>query len=653
MATDPAVIRDSGLDNQIAAHEWGHYLSNRLVGDAVGLSNLQGLGMGEGWGDFCALLLTVRPEDASLPGIPNFSGAYPLGSYSMDSSVRPDNAYYFAVRRYPYSTDFGKNPLTFRHIQAGVPLPSGPPVQGPTDGSSNPETHSTGEVWCSMLWECYAELLRDTGRLTFTQARDRMRQYLVAGLKLTPNAPTFVEARDAILAAALANDAADHAAFCAAFARRGLGSVAIAPERHAANNLGAIESFTCGGIQILSATVDPEYQACDADGVTDVGERGRVVVRFRNAGSTALANISVGVTCPSPNVSYPFGAMKPVANLAVAQLDSVSVIYAVTGNSGIENVAFTPRASDPFQGLHDGLPVSAVINRDTAGTGLTTFNDLGPWTNVGWQQLDYGEPVDWTVASTDAMGPREDRLTSPSFVPSTNAVSIRLSHWHWYQHTTEPPVYPDGMVVELSTDDGATWSDIGASAVSNGYEGTLAATLNPLAGRPAFVGYVGTLDWIETIFQPVGAFAGQTCRLRFRSGFDETQAGQVYGAELTELEFILAPGSTFPFTTFVPEVGTCSPLDVASTSSGTLSFALRGANPVRGAASFVFDLPRASPVTLEVFDVSGRRVSQLVDRVMEPGVHEARWVTPAAPGIYFARLRAMGETLRVRAVITR
>jgi hypothetical protein len=39
--------------------------------------------------------------------------------------------------------------------------------------------------------------------------------------------------------------------------------VAIAPERHAANNLGAIESFTCGGIQILSATVDPEYQACD------------------------------------------------------------------------------------------------------------------------------------------------------------------------------------------------------------------------------------------------------------------------------------------------------------------------------------------------------------------------------------------------------
>jgi hypothetical protein len=210
------------------------------------------------------------------------------------------------------------------------------------------------------------------------------------------------------------------------------------------------------------------------------------------------------------------------------------------------------------------------------------------------------------------------------------------------------------MVVELSTDDGATWTDIGTSAVSNGYEGTLAATLNPLAGRPAFVGYVGTFDWIETVFQPVGAFAGKTCRLRFRSGFDETQSGEAYGAELTELEFILAPGSTFPFLSFVPETGTCSPLDVAPIpSSGTLSFALRGGNPVRGAASFVFDLPRASPVTLEVFDVTGRRVAQLVNRVMEPGAHEARWVTPTATGIYFARLRAMGETLRVRAVITR
>src|SRR6185369_10959252 len=44
--------RDGSIDNQIVAHEWGHYISNRLIGDGSGLGNQQGAGMGEGWGDF-------------------------------------------------------------------------------------------------------------------------------------------------------------------------------------------------------------------------------------------------------------------------------------------------------------------------------------------------------------------------------------------------------------------------------------------------------------------------------------------------------------------------------------------------------------------------------------------------------------------------
>jgi hypothetical protein len=162
MTLDGALDRDGALDNQIVAHEWGHYLSNRLVGNANGLTNDQGNGMGEGWGDFLALLLTVRPEDASLPGTP-FGGTYTSGAYAIDNSVRPDNAYYFSVRRYPYCTDFARNPLTFRHIQEGEPIPAGPPTQGSLSGVGNSEVHGTGEVWCEMLWECYAELLARHG----------------------------------------------------------------------------------------------------------------------------------------------------------------------------------------------------------------------------------------------------------------------------------------------------------------------------------------------------------------------------------------------------------------------------------------------------------------------------------------------------------
>ncbi len=63
---------------QIVAHEWGHYISNRLVGNANGLINNQGRSMGEGWADFHAMLMTVRDEDRNVPGNSQFQGVYAM-----------------------------------------------------------------------------------------------------------------------------------------------------------------------------------------------------------------------------------------------------------------------------------------------------------------------------------------------------------------------------------------------------------------------------------------------------------------------------------------------------------------------------------------------------------------------------------------------
>jgi hypothetical protein len=209
------------------AHEWGHILSNRLIGDASGLSNIQGRGMGEGWSDFVAQLTLVRPEDVTAPSGSNWTGAYPVGTWAMN--VSGSNIWYEGIRRYPYSADLAINPLTFQHIQDGTALPTMPPPSYGADGAENSEVHNTGEVWAAMLWDCYVALLRDTARYTFEQANLRMRQYLIASLKMTPSAPTMLEARDAVLAAALATDQKDFELFWAAFARRGMGVGAVGP----------------------------------------------------------------------------------------------------------------------------------------------------------------------------------------------------------------------------------------------------------------------------------------------------------------------------------------------------------------------------------------------------------------------------------------
>ncbi|MBO9663521.1 M36 family metallopeptidase [Dokdonella sp.] len=239
------IRRDGTIDDGIIAHEWGHYISNRLVGNANGLSTNQAGGMGEGFGDFHAMLLLVRAEDAASAATPDFTGVYANGAYTASTFVtlpgQINNGYYEGIRRYPYSIDMSKNPLTYRHIVDGVALPTTPPPAFGASGGSNSEVHATGEVWASMLWECYASLLRDSDRLSFLEAQDRMKRYLVAGYKLMPNAPTFITARDAILSAIQSQSEEDYALCGAGFAKRGLGAGAVAGSPN--DNSGAVESF--------------------------------------------------------------------------------------------------------------------------------------------------------------------------------------------------------------------------------------------------------------------------------------------------------------------------------------------------------------------------------------------------------------------------
>ena len=257
IARQGGVQREGALDNTLIAHEWGHYISNRLVANSNGLVAQQARGMGEGWADFHALLLLVKEGDRALPGNAAFNGTYPENAYPLGGpDFAPDalnNAYYFGIRRYPYSRDVTKNPLTFRHIANGVALPDAP-APSPRVSSANAEVHNTGEVWATMLWECYTNLLNDTGRLTFAQAQERMKRYLVGAYKMTPTDPTFVGARDALLAVMQAQDPADRDLCMQGFAKRGAGAGAVAPNNLSEDNAGVVESFK---VAIEAGTTTP------------------------------------------------------------------------------------------------------------------------------------------------------------------------------------------------------------------------------------------------------------------------------------------------------------------------------------------------------------------------------------------------------------
>jgi len=80
-------------------------------------------------------------------------------------------------------------------------------------------------------------------------------------------------------------------------------------------------------------------------------------------------------------------------------------------------------------------------------------------------------------------------------------------------------------------------------------------------------------------------------------------------------------------------------------------------NPSTSGADIVFDLPNASRVEVEVYDVVGRRIARLdVDHPLEPGRHLIRWDAPSAGehsrecGVFFVRLRA-GRDEHIRSFV--
>ncbi|AMV24427.1 Fungalysin metallopeptidase (M36) [Gemmata sp. SH-PL17] len=226
--------RTSNHEALITFHEMGHYITNRLVGNASGLNNTQGEGMGEGWGDFFAICMTSQAGD-------NFAkGAFAVGGWTDLTATFKDN-YYFSIRRYPYSADLKKNPLTFKHISAGALLPSGPgsPPRRPTGGGNN-EVHNVGEVWCAALWEVFVALVAQHGQ---ADAEKRVLKYVIGGLKQTPSQPTFTQARDGILAAVAALDPADLPAARKGFAKRGMGKNAKSPPSSSITLTGVVEDF--------------------------------------------------------------------------------------------------------------------------------------------------------------------------------------------------------------------------------------------------------------------------------------------------------------------------------------------------------------------------------------------------------------------------
>ncbi len=562
-----AVDRDGTIDNTIIAHEWGHYLHLRNV---VACDSTACGAESEGWADFIAAMMTLRPGD-------DLDGAFATAQYA--TAAYPD-AGYFGIRRYPYSTDMSKNPLTFKHISDNVNLPVG--VPSADGGGNNAEVHNAGEVWASMLFEGYVALLKKaTGPnppYTFAEAERRMGDYVVAGMKLAPANPTFTEQRDGILAAAAAADLGDLATLAQGFAKRGAGSCAVSPPRTSQSLNGVVESFeVTASLSILGASLDDSLLSCDKDGALDAGESGHVTVEVMNIGTAALAGASVTVSTDTPGVVFPDGPTVALDALPPYASGKVVIAVALDGSITKKTKLSLQVSADVPSGCAGtaALDTSPFVHYDLAPAASTLDDmeaDASLWTTIGpsadkiWNrgEVSVGNRA-WRGVDFDS--PSDTALVSPPLqVGAAQNFTIGFTHRHQFE--TSMGVYWDGGVIEISDDGGANWKD--ASQFGDpGYSGQIGdpadQAVNVLKGRDGFVDANPSYPGTDAVAIDLGgALAGKTVQVRFRIGTDDA-AGE-FGWELDDIGF--GGITNKPFTALIDNVISCSMGTGGSTGVG-------------------------------------------------------------------------------------
>ncbi len=82
-------------------------------------------------------------------------------------------------------------------------------------------------------------------------------------------------------------------------------------------------------------------------------------------------------------------------------------------------------------------------------------------------------------------------------------------------------------------------------------------------------------------------------------------------------------------------------LDEIGTIPSTFSLSPNYPNPFNSSTTIRYNLPTESPVTIDIYDILGRKVQTLLDIEAQAGPHQANWNADGLPsGAYFARLKA-------------
>jgi len=397
---------------------------------------------------------------------------------------------------------------------------------------------------------------------------------------------------------------------------------------------------------------------------------GRIKPDVAGPGTAILSAKSgdIGVSCFSPDVDLP--GFKHVAS----QGTSMSAPH-VTGAIALLFQKYGPLTPAQVQAqLHDRAVVDAFV---------TAFGPA-PNKDFGWGKLSLGDLSDPVCA-----------VTAPNGGEVLAAGAMANLTWS----ASDPYLGVTGVDLELSRDNGATWTTLATGIANTGSlpwtvtgpaTGTalLRVTARDAAGNQGVDVSDGVWEITDSqVSVGVAAFRVEPAEEGVRLAWELADPSQVESVTVERSESAEGPWSALPLepsfegtgmvaldrtaesgrTYFyrlavVTQAGSLDVFGPVSATAGRAitEFALTrvAPNPAADRAVIEYAVPEAAEVTVSLYDLQGRKVAVVAQGAHRPGIHQVTWNGEGdggrvRSGVYFVRLRGPGVTLSRRIVVSR
>jgi extracellular elastinolytic metalloproteinase len=456
---------DGDLDNGVICHEYTHGISNRLTGGPANVSCLDNAEeAGEGWSDYISLMTVT---DWSKAHVNDGNKAKGIGTYVLSQPTDGPG-----IRTYPYSVDTSIDPHTYADIAN---------VSG--------EVHYIGEIWASTLWDMTWFIIQQDGinkdifNAQGEGGNSVAYKLVMTGMKLQPCSPGFIDGRNAILKAdTLLYGGKYSCAIWKAFARRGMGIGASQGSSDVAGD--ETVDFTESGIFITKHADKNSVQ-------TGADLNYSIKLKALACNGNVEQNYAVTDSLPG-NVTY-------VSSDGTYNSSNRTITFSNINMNGGDSLTYKVKVRvKQNTAFPDSVYINDSVNTPVISDAWVAKNGK----HLSWGILNLG--IYFYYSNDDSVRDAERLVTAQKyFVPGTSTTFS-------FFHEVASDDFKNGGVVEITTDGGNTWEDLGPYMSGFVYNETITGN-SVLNGRKAFSGFGFGTTSID-----LSSFAGKTVKVRFR-----------------------------------------------------------------------------------------------------------------------------------------